>query len=291
MSYLTQAGQNQENAIFACLAVQSSGNVTQRQKRAALVMDKKSFVADKIVWLDSRRPASRRASKSKQDQSAQAAESHDQSSSGRDLFDLLFDNCLADKVPAGRHLFLQEDRSDRVFGLIEGSVEISIYSIDGQKLVANMQTAPTIIGEVGALDGNLRTATAICRTDCVIVSLDRAQLLRRIEESPLLARSMLRLLCERIRWVSESLGDQAFLGVEARLAKRLLLLDKLLADPTGWIAISQSEIAEFLGATRESVNKLLNGWRTRTLIDIRRGHIKVANRARLRRLVTDGHDA
>lgn len=250
-------------------------------------MGRKSFVADKIVWLDSHRPASRRASKSKQSQSREAAEGHDQSSSGRDLFDLLFDNCLTERVPAGKHLFLQEDKSDRVYGLIEGSIEISIYSIDGQKLVANMQTAPTLIGEIGALDGGVRTATATCRTDCVIVALDRNILLHRIEESPLLARSMLRLLCDRVRWVSESLGDHAFLDVEARLAKRLLLLDKLLASPSGWIAISQSEVAEFLGSTRESVNKLLTSWRSRNLIELKRGHIKLVSRPRLRQLLTE----
>jgi CRP-like cAMP-binding protein len=250
-------------------------------------MGKKNFTADKIVWLDSHRPASRRASMTKQNRPVEAAAAFDQSFSDRDLFELLFDNCVADRMPAGRHLFLQEDRSDRIFGLVDGSVEISIYSIDGQKLVANMQTPPNIIGEIGALDGGLRTATAICRTDCMIVSLDRTQLLRRIEESPLLARSMLRLICRRVRWVSESLGDQAFLNVEARLAKRLLLLDRLLADEAGWIAISQSEIAEFLGATRESVNKLINAWRSRSLIDIKRGRIKVANARSLRQIATD----
>lgn len=251
-------------------------------------MAKKSFFADKVIWLDARRPASKRTNVAGRGGAAETAS--DQSFSDHDLFDLLFDNCVADKLPAGRHLFLQEDRSDRVFGLIEGSVEISIYSIDGQKLVANVQTAPNIIGEVGALDGGLRTATAICRTDCTMVWLDRPQLLRRIEESPVLARSMLHLVCRRMRWVSESLGDHAFLSVEARLAKRLILLDKILADPAGWIAISQSEIGEFLGATRESVNKLLNGWKGRSLIDVRRGHVKVVNGRGLRRLATESED-
>ena len=176
-------------------------------------MGKKNFTADKIVWLDSHRPASKRASMTKQNRPLEAAGTFDHSFSDKDLFELLFDNCVTDKMPAGRHLFLQEDRSDRIFGLLDGSVEISFYSIAGQKLVANMQTPPTLIGEIGALDGGLRTATAICRTDCMIVSLDRAQLLRRIEESPILARSMLRLICRRVRWVSESLGDQAFLNV------------------------------------------------------------------------------
>ncbi len=253
-------------------------------------MGKKTFVTGEVAWLDAHRPASRRTGARKA-LPAEAAGSVDQSFSDRDLFQLLFDNCIADTMPAGKHLFLQEDRADRVFGLIEGSVEISIYSIDGQKLVANVQTAPNIIGEIGALDGGLRTATAMCRTGCLVVSLDRLQLLRRIEESPLLARSMLQLVCRRVRWVTESLGDQAFLNIESRLAKRLLLLDRILADPAGWIAISQSEIAEFLGATRESVNKLLNGWRSRSLIDVRRGRIKVANARSLRRLATEGADA
>ena len=254
----------------------------------ALLTGKKSFFADKIIWLDARRPASKRTNLTGKGREAQATV--DQSFSDHDLFELLFDNCVADKLSAGRHLFLQEDRSDRVFGLIEGSVEISIYSIDGQKLVTNVQTAPNIIGEIGALDGGLRTATASCRTDCTMVWLDRSQLLRRIEDSPVLARSMLQLVCRRVRWVSESLGDQAFLGVEARLAKRLLLLDKILADPAGWIAISQNDIANFLGATRESVNKLLNGWKGRSLIDVRRSHVKVVSTRGLRRLASEGDE-
>jgi CRP/FNR family cyclic AMP-dependent transcriptional regulator len=90
--------------------------------------------------------------------------------------------------------------------------------------------------------------------------------------------------------VTESLGDHAFLNIEGRLAKRLLLLNSILADPSGWIGISQSEIAEFLGATRESVNKLLNGWRSRSLIDVRRGRIKIINSRILRQLATEGSD-
>ncbi|WP_315927081.1 Crp/Fnr family transcriptional regulator [Mesorhizobium sp. SP-1A] len=250
-------------------------------------MVRKSYFPDKIIWLDAHRPKSRPANMSRLELEEEEDGIVDRSFSDHDLFELLFDNCVADRMPAGRHLFLQEDRADRVFGLIDGSVEISIYSIDGQKLVANMQTAPNIIGEIGALDGGQRTATAICRTDCMIVSLDRMQLLGRIQESPLLARSMLRLVCRRVRWVTESLGDHAFLGIEGRLAKRLLLLNEILADPTGWVAISQSEIGEFLGATRESVNKLLNDWRSRALIDIRRGRIKVVNARGLRQMTSE----
>lgn len=206
------------------------------------------------------------------------------------LFELLFSGCKTERYSAGQHLFVQEDIADRLYGVISGTVEISIYSAGGQKLVANIELSQSLVGEIGALDGGPRTATAICLTDCELVSLSRAQLFDRIERHPPLARAMIELLCARLRWVSGELGDQAFLGIEARLAKRLIFLSSTMSDPSGWIALSQSELAEFLGATRESVNKVLNDWRARSLIEIRRGGLRIENAAALRQIAALDED-
>jgi CRP/FNR family cyclic AMP-dependent transcriptional regulator len=205
------------------------------------------------------------------------------------LFELLFGGCKAERHAAGQHLFVQEDVADRIYGVIAGTVEISIYSPGGQKLVANIELAQSLIGEIGVLDGGPRTATARCLSDCELVSLSRAQLFDRIEKHPPLARAMIELLCARLRWVSGELGDQAFLGIEARLAKRLLFLSGTMSDSSGWIPISQAELAEFLGATRESVNKTLNDWRSRGIIAIRRGGLHIDNPGALRH-VADAED-
>ncbi len=205
----------------------------------------------------------------------------------QDLLDRMFGDAKPEKYAAGRLLFLQDDPSDRIYGLLGGSVEISIYSTGGDKLVAILQFPPSLIGEIGVLDGGRRTATAICRSDCSIVSLTRKQVLDRIEQDPLLGRAIIELLCNRQRWVSEELGDHNFLGIEPRLAKRLLHLNDRLSDASGWIAISQSELAQTLGATRESVNKLLNDWRGRALIATKRGHVKVNDPSRLRHVGSD----
>lgn len=198
------------------------------------------------------------------------------------LFDLLFSGCKTERYAAGQHLFVQEDAADRIYGVMSGTVEISIYSPGGQKLVANIELSRSLVGEIGALDGHTRTATAICLTNCELVSLNRAQLFDRIERHPPLARAMIELLCARLRWVSGELGDQAFFGIEARLAKRLIFLAEVMADTAGWIPISQSELAEFLGATRESVNKTLNDWRNRSVIEIRRGGLRIGDAGALR---------
>ncbi|MCV0395835.1 MAG: Crp/Fnr family transcriptional regulator [Rhizobiaceae bacterium] len=198
-----------------------------------------------------------------------------------DLFDMMFAGCTHENFPAGRHLFLQDDPADRVYGVISGTVEIAIFSMGGRKLVANMETPRSLIGEIAVLDGGRRTATASCISDCVLVSLSRSRLFDRIERNPPLARAMIDLLCARLRWVSGELGDQALLKIEARLAKRLIFLTGLIGDRAGWVSISQSELAGFLGATRESVNKTLTDWRRDGLIDIKRGGLLVKKVERL----------
>jgi CRP/FNR family cyclic AMP-dependent transcriptional regulator len=198
-----------------------------------------------------------------------------------ELFGMLFKDCKAERYQAGEHLFLQEDLPDRLYGVVTGTIEISIYSASGRKLVANIELSQSLIGEIGVLDGLPRTATATCLSDCELVSISRNQLFDRIEKTPSLARAMIELLCARLRWVSGELGDHALLKIEARLAKRLNFLSGHMGDAGGWILISQTELAEFLGATRESVNKILNDWRSRSLIEMKRGGIRVAQKQAL----------
>lgn len=192
-------------------------------------------------------------------------------------FDLLFSGCAIERLEPGQHVFMQQDPATHVYGVIRGKVEISIYSASGRKLVANIERPQSLVGEIGALDGGTRTATATCLTQCELVAVSRTQLFDRIERHPDLARAVIALLCARLRWVSGEFGDQALLKIEARLAKRLLYLSGFMTDSAGWIAISQSDLADFLGATRESVNKTLQEWRSRRLIETRRGAVRVSN--------------
>jgi CRP/FNR family transcriptional regulator, cyclic AMP receptor protein len=200
------------------------------------------------------------------------------------LFSLLFADCRIERFQAGHHLFMQDDASDRIYGVVSGRIEISLFSAEGQKLVANIEQGQSLVGEIGAFDGGKRTATATCIGPCELYSLNRRQLFERIERHPELARAMIELLCARLRWVSDEFGDQAFLDVEARLAKRLLFLSTRLADEEGWVAISQAELADFLGVTRESVNRVLNDWRGRDWIALKRGALRLLRAPALRRI-------
>ena len=88
-------------------------------------------------------------------------------------FELLFGGCRPERRQAGEYLFVHEDPADRIYGVLSGIVEISTYSMSGRKLVANIELSHSLIGEIGALDGRQRTASAVCLTDCELVSLSR----------------------------------------------------------------------------------------------------------------------
>ena len=202
-----------------------------------------------------------------------------------ELFAALFEGQSLERKAGGESLFIQDDPSARVFGVVSGAVEISLYSADGRKIVANVETPSSLVGEIGALDGGLRTASATCIGDCTVYSLSRAQFLDRIGSDPKLAFAMIAMLCARIRWISGEFGDQILLKFDARLAKRLIFLSFGFAGADGWVSISQTELANFLGTTRESVNKTLNQWRQHGFIDIRRGGIRVIDASALRAAV------
>lgn len=199
------------------------------------------------------------------------------------LFAFLFEGAQRETLNAGQNIFQQDDPAERLYGLVAGSVEISIFSLSGRKLVVNIQTSG-LVGEIATLDGGRRTAAATCLTDCEVLSIPRARLFERMQQNPAIAMVMIRLLCDRLRRISGDLGDQALLNIDARLAKRLLSLSAQLADAEGWIPFSQSDLAERLGATRESVNKTLKEWMRGGLVNLRRGAVKIANPARLERL-------
>ncbi|MEO1019831.1 MAG: Crp/Fnr family transcriptional regulator, partial [Pseudomonadota bacterium] len=104
---------------------------------------------------------------------------------------------------------------------------------------------------------------------------ERKILLDTLEKEPEIAIQIIEILCNRLRWISQQVEDLGLLSIESRLASRLIFLYGKVADKSGRMKISQGELADFLGVTRESTNKVLQDWRVQGLIDITRGSIRV----------------
>jgi CRP/FNR family cyclic AMP-dependent transcriptional regulator len=135
------------------------------------------------------------------------------------------------------------------------------------------------------LDGGSRSASAIAVDDSQVYGIERAAFVAFLDRTPELARSLIKLLCQRVRWMTGLLEASAFLGLPARLARWLIMLaaQQGVAHPRGVeVRVSQQDLAQFLGVSRQSVNEVLQAWRADGLVDLGRGRIVVLDDLRLR---------
>ena len=182
------------------------------------------------------------------------------------------------------------DPGNFLFIVISGTVKISVSSPDGRNAILNLINAGDLFGEVAVLDGQARTADAIANTNCEIFVLDRRDFLPFVRSQPELAMRLIELLCTRLRWTSDQVEQVILQDLPGRLASALLgLTDKRKLEPRSQtIAITQQEISEMVGMTRESINKQLRAWAARSWVRLEHGAIVVLDAASLRELAEAG---
>lgn len=185
-------------------------------------------------------------------------------------------------------VFSQGDPGDALYGVVTGRIRISAGAPDGREIFLNIMEPGDTFGEIALLDGGTRTASAVATIASELVSIRREHFLGVLEREPRVALELLRLCGERLRWTSGQVEDAALLDAPARLAKRLLSLGELHGQKAGngvTLRISQEELANFLGISRQVVNQYLQGWKGRGWVDLGRGSVTVLNEAALKKAV------
>jgi CRP/FNR family transcriptional regulator, cyclic AMP receptor protein len=190
----------------------------------------------------------------------------------------------------GATIFSKGDPGNSLFAVISGTVKISISSADGRNAILNLIGAGEIFGEVAVLDGQARTADAIANTNCEIFVVDRREFLPFVRSQPVLAMKFIELLCTRLRWTSDQVEQVILQNLPGRLASALIrLTEKHKLAPGGrTIAVTQQEISEMVGMTRESINKQLRVWATRKWVRLEHGAIVVLKAESLQALAAAG---
>jgi CRP/FNR family cyclic AMP-dependent transcriptional regulator len=187
------------------------------------------------------------------------------------------------EVPAGTTIFSKGDPGTALFAIRSGTVKITVPAADGREAVFNMLQDRDIFGEIALLDGQPRTADAVATTACDFLVIERRDFLAFVESNPKVALKIIELLCARLRWASEHFEEAVLENLPVRLARTLLRLIKGGESSTGknTIKITQHELSQVLGATRESVNRQLRVWATQNWIELDRGGIVVCSPAQL----------
>ncbi len=127
-----------------------------------------------------------------------------------------------------------------------------------------------MFGELSFFDDGPRTASATTLTELCAVSLDRDTLRGWMVDRPEVAEQLLRVLARRLRRANNKVTDQIFIDVPGRVAKQLLLLAQQFGTREGDALrvahdLTQEEIAQLVGSSREATNQALGhfadrGW-------------------------------
>jgi CRP/FNR family cyclic AMP-dependent transcriptional regulator len=190
----------------------------------------------------------------------------------------------------GATIVSKGDPGNSLIAVISGTVKISVSSPDGRSAILNLIGPGETFGEIAVLDGLARTADATANTNCEIYVIDRRDFLPFVRSHPALAMKLIELLCTRLRWTSDQVEEVILQNLPGRLASTLLrLTEKHKLAPGGrTIAITQQEISEMVGMSRESINKQLRAWATRNWVRLEHGAIVVLNAEMLRELAEAG---
>jgi CRP/FNR family transcriptional regulator, cyclic AMP receptor protein len=181
----------------------------------------------------------------------------------------------------GDAVFKEGSAGAKLYGVISGRLLITTTSDKGLELHLNVVEPGEIVGEIAFLDGGPRTATGRAAETSTCFEMDRAAFFKLLERTPQLSTHLLQLVCQRVRWMTKLAADSAFLSVPERLAVRLRHLARPHDSESVEVKISQTDLAQFLGVSRQVVNGYLRTWEREGLIELGRGTIKIKNLAAL----------
>ena len=174
------------------------------------------------------------------------------------------------QVAKGQVLFNEGDAGDRLYVVVEGKIKLGIKSGDGRENLLGVLGPGEMFGELSLFDPGPRTSTATAVTDAKLLSLSHEKLIPWLKGNPEVSLHLLARLAQRLRRTNEAVGDLVFSDVPGRVAKALIDLGTRFGKKTddGLFVhhdLTQEELAQLVGASRETVNKALadfagRGW-------------------------------
>jgi len=191
---------------------------------------------------------------------------------------------------SGEVIFHRDDPGQVLYMIKEGKVKICIISPDGQEVSLTVFGKGEVFGEFALLDGLPRSADAVALEKVECYTLQRSDFQNAILKNPKIAILVLEALSKRLRNTNNMVEDLIFLDVYGRVAKKLLEL----ADAHGVkteegvvidVRLTQQELASMVGASRESVNKVLGYFTDKNFISTDKHRITIHNTNDLKRRI------
>ena len=174
------------------------------------------------------------------------------------------------KLSKGQILFKEGQEGDRLYVVVQGKIKLGTASGDGRENLLSILGPGEMFGELSLFDPEPRTSTATAVTDARLVSLAHEAVIGLVTTHPQTSLELLRRLAQRLRKSNEILADLVFADVPGRVAKAIMDLgERFGSQKEDGLHVNhdltQEELAQVVGASRETVNKALadfaaRGW-------------------------------
>lgn len=193
-------------------------------------------------------------------------------------------------VQAGTHFITAEQPGEVVYVLLEGTVKIYVTRSDGREVILAFLGPGDTVGEMSLVDSAGRSANVVTTEPSRLLWMDRPTFQACLRTMTPLANNLVRLLAHRLRFANEQIQALCTLDVPGRVARQILAMadryGSLQADGDVRIPLrlTQSDLAEIVGASRERVNQVIVDFKHRGFISVDPDHrIRVHDRAELAR--------
>ncbi|MCY1284904.1 global nitrogen regulator NtcA [compost metagenome] len=203
-----------------------------------------------------------------------------------DVLDALVDMARIRQLKDRACLHAKGHMPDGMYAVLQGCIRATSCLPNGKEVLLSLIEPGSWLGESSLFDGLPRAYDAYAQGDCTLLQLPKDGLDRLLEERPELYRFFVQLLCQRVRLSLLLLEANALLPLEGRLAGRLLLLAEQGCATRTTLRVSQEDLSQMLGTSRQSINKVLKTWEQIGLISRHYGRITLSNREALRQLAS-----
>jgi CRP/FNR family transcriptional regulator, cyclic AMP receptor protein len=185
-------------------------------------------------------------------------------------------------------LFSEGDPGDKLYIILSGKIKLTKAAPDGRENLLSVHGPGEMFGELSLFDPIPRTSSATAVTSAVLAGIAHDDLRSWLSNRPAVAMHLLQALAQRLRRINEVKADLVFTDVPGRVAKALLDLAERFGSP-GMLGIqvnhdlTQEELAQLVGASRETVNKALADFAARGWIQLAAKSVLITDIDRLRK--------
>lgn len=187
-------------------------------------------------------------------------------------------------------IFREGDPGQTFYLILGGSVAIVRIATDGRETILSILKERDFFGEMSIFDTSVRAASVRTLTDVEVGVIERDDFLALIDRSPRIGRLLVISLSDRLRAANKMIAATTSRDIRSRLASVLLNLMQNFGEPVSngvriSLRLTNQEMANMIGTTRETVNRTLNRFWDEHLIDMRTSHVVIVDPEKLRAIV------